>query len=72
MTHRKSYRKNVQLALELTEYFRTHTVRPVAQYVAEKHITNAEQIDNICRVARICGRNVFKRKGVWYECGEAI
>ena len=69
---RKGYRKNVQLALELTDYFRTHIVRPVACYVHEKSVTNENEIDNICRVSRLCGRNVVKRKGVWYEDGEKI
>lgn len=69
---RKGYRNNVKLALELTDYFRTHIVRPVACYVHEKSITNANEIDNICRVARLCGRNVVKRKGEWYEDGEKI
>ena len=69
---RKGYRSNVKLALELTDYFRTHIVRPVACYVHEKSVTNANEIDNICRVARLCGRNVVKRKGEWYEDEEKI
>lgn len=69
---RKGYRNNVKLALELTDYFRTHIVRPVACYVHEKSITDEKEIDNICRVARLCGRNVVRRKGEWYEDGERI
>ena len=62
----------MQLALELTDYFRPHIVRPVACYVHEKAIIDEKEIDNICRVARLCGRNVVKRKGVWYEDGEKL
>ena len=69
---RKGYRKNVQLALELTDYFRTHIVRPVACYVHEKSIKDESEIDNICREARLCGRKGVKRKGVWYEDGEKL
>ena len=61
---RKGYRKSVQLALELTDYFRTHIVRPVACYVHEKEITNTNEIDNICRVDRLSGSKDGKSKGV--------
>ena len=69
---RKGYRKNVHLTLELTEYFRTHLLRPISTYIAEKGITDIMEIDNICRVARICGRNVVKKKGTWYEDGQSL
>lgn len=69
---RKGYRKSVKIALELTDYFRTHTVCPVSAYIAEKGVTDTDTIDNIYRVARICGRNVTKRKGVWYENRQGV
>ncbi len=69
---RKGYRKNVRLTLELTDYFRNHNTRPVAGFVVEKGITNEQEIDNICRVSRICGRNIVKRKGIWYEDGQPL
>lgn len=71
---RRTYRKAVKLALDMAEYManNTRTLLPVCGYVASRRIEDVQDIDLVCRIARIMGREVHRRGGVWYENGQQI
>ena len=74
MATRKGYRKSVRIALDLQEYIanNSHAQYPVCGYVSERRIAGVTDIDHICRIAKIMGRNVAKHGGVWYESGKKV
>lgn len=71
---RKTYRIAVKTALDMAEYManNTHAQLPVRGYIADRHIDDREQIELVCRIAKIMGRNVSRHGGVWYENGQTI
>lgn len=71
---RKTYRIAVKTALDMAEYManNTHAQLQVRGYIADRHIVDAEQVELVCRIARIMGRDIHRRGGVWIENGKRV
>lgn len=66
------YRKMVLLTARLQEWLWAHPATGVAGYLAHHEISNPEDVEDICKVARLLGRPVHKRAGVWYEASTKL
>lgn len=68
MATRKGYRKSVRIALELQEYIANNSRAqyPVCGYISGRNMSDID-IDHVCRIAKIMGRDMNRHNGKWYE-----